>query len=302
MANNKVYTDYLMHGRTKGSKNGISTTPGYRAVGQKAKGQWINGRYVYYEDEARNRAYRQGEANKQGMNQAYANQSMVKRMENARKADVQDQKIYGKKIEGYTRLADISPYERQRLANKYLENNPQHQTAVNQHNAETAGRNAALAYAQKQKAKKPTNVGASQAGDAARAMSEYAKTKSNSKYTSSHQNAVSQAAAERQAREAALNRQKKGLGHPRNDYIRPESARAYREAYENAVRLSKQEETFMGKPASQVRREQLSENTKAAKKESQARNSRSDIGNAFADAKEDAKNLFKKLKSKKKKK
>ena len=47
MANDKVYTDYLMHGRTKGSRNGISTTKGYTAIGQKAKGRYINGRYVY---------------------------------------------------------------------------------------------------------------------------------------------------------------------------------------------------------------------------------------------------------------
>lgn len=34
-------------GRTPGSKNGISHTPGYTAVGQRAKGQIIDGRYVY---------------------------------------------------------------------------------------------------------------------------------------------------------------------------------------------------------------------------------------------------------------
>lgn len=33
--------------RTKGSKNGISRTKGYTAVGQRAKGRWVNGRYVY---------------------------------------------------------------------------------------------------------------------------------------------------------------------------------------------------------------------------------------------------------------
>ena len=47
MANEKFYADYLMHGRTKGSKNGISTTPGYIAKGKKAVGQLINGVYVY---------------------------------------------------------------------------------------------------------------------------------------------------------------------------------------------------------------------------------------------------------------
>ena len=47
MANEKVYSDYLMHGRTKGSRNGISTTPGYIAKGKKAVGQLINGVYVY---------------------------------------------------------------------------------------------------------------------------------------------------------------------------------------------------------------------------------------------------------------
>lgn len=48
MANEKTYPNYLMHYRTKGSKNGISTTKGYTAVGQKAKGHWVNGHYVYY--------------------------------------------------------------------------------------------------------------------------------------------------------------------------------------------------------------------------------------------------------------
>lgn len=33
--------------RTKGSKNGISRTKGYTAVGQRAKGRFVNGRYVY---------------------------------------------------------------------------------------------------------------------------------------------------------------------------------------------------------------------------------------------------------------
>ena len=39
--------DALMHYRTKGSRNGYSKNPNYRAVGQKAKGQLINGQYVY---------------------------------------------------------------------------------------------------------------------------------------------------------------------------------------------------------------------------------------------------------------
>lgn len=38
---------YLRHYRTKGSKNGYSKNPKYRPVGQQAKGQWVNGRYVY---------------------------------------------------------------------------------------------------------------------------------------------------------------------------------------------------------------------------------------------------------------
>lgn len=42
--------DSLMHYRTKGSRNGISNTPGYRPIGEKAKGKLIDGRY-YYEDE-----------------------------------------------------------------------------------------------------------------------------------------------------------------------------------------------------------------------------------------------------------
>lgn len=38
---------YLAHARTKGSKNGISNTPGYVAVGDRAEGRLVNGRYVY---------------------------------------------------------------------------------------------------------------------------------------------------------------------------------------------------------------------------------------------------------------
>lgn len=34
-------------GRTKGSKNGVSTTPGYVAKGQRARGRLVNGQYIY---------------------------------------------------------------------------------------------------------------------------------------------------------------------------------------------------------------------------------------------------------------
>lgn len=37
----------LKHYRTKGSRNGYSKNPNYKVVGQKAKGRWVNGRYVY---------------------------------------------------------------------------------------------------------------------------------------------------------------------------------------------------------------------------------------------------------------
>lgn len=47
MANDKVYPNYLMHYRTKGSKNGYSKSKYYTPVGQKAKGRWVNGKYVY---------------------------------------------------------------------------------------------------------------------------------------------------------------------------------------------------------------------------------------------------------------
>ena len=36
MSNNKIYSDYLMHYRTKGSRNGYSKDPNYTPVGQKA--------------------------------------------------------------------------------------------------------------------------------------------------------------------------------------------------------------------------------------------------------------------------
>lgn len=37
MANNKIYSDYLMHYRTKGSRNGYSKDPNYTPIGQKAR-------------------------------------------------------------------------------------------------------------------------------------------------------------------------------------------------------------------------------------------------------------------------
>lgn len=40
MMNNKYGYDELMHYRTKGSKNGISNTPGYVAIGEKARGPY----------------------------------------------------------------------------------------------------------------------------------------------------------------------------------------------------------------------------------------------------------------------
>lgn len=73
MANDKVYTDYLMHGRTKGSRNGVSTTKGYTAVGQRAKGRYINGRYVY--DLGAQGSYRPGAVNSR--NDRYAQQPPV---------------------------------------------------------------------------------------------------------------------------------------------------------------------------------------------------------------------------------
>lgn len=53
----------LMHYRTKGSRNGVSNTPGYLAIGQKAIGRLVNGRYIY--DTAQNvgRQARIGAAN-----------------------------------------------------------------------------------------------------------------------------------------------------------------------------------------------------------------------------------------------
>ena len=42
------YGGYLKHARTKGSKNGVSNTPGYVATGTLARGRRLpNGEYVY---------------------------------------------------------------------------------------------------------------------------------------------------------------------------------------------------------------------------------------------------------------
>lgn len=359
MANEKVYTDYLMHGRTKGSRNGISTTKGYTAVGHKANGHWVNGRYVYYEDEARNRAFQQGKAETAGRNSAYENQAMIKRMENASKADVQDQKIYGKKIEGYTRLADISPYEKQRRANKYLSSSPQHQTAVNQHNAEVAGKNAALAYAQKKR--KQSNIGASQAADAARMNAETrnrvissskdslkngasnnwqqranaAASGKPSGYNNAHYNAVSQAAAERKAKDAALARQKKASmqnAGKKNNWQQTANKTAgilgNMSREDRSLMKSKEWVSHDKNGKKQVNNgfnvnhkygysnytkddkgwhdvhmgEYNTAGVKGVKKQqdwntSFERNHRSDIGNAIADAKEDAKKAFKEAKA-----
>ena len=72
MANEKTYPNYLMHYRTKGSKNGISTTQGYNAVGQRAKGRYINGRYYYDNEYASNYAANTGNGTKTNKVQASA--------------------------------------------------------------------------------------------------------------------------------------------------------------------------------------------------------------------------------------
>ena len=47
MSLNRTYYAYLMHSRTKGSRNGFSKNPDYKPVGTPAKGIWRNGRYIY---------------------------------------------------------------------------------------------------------------------------------------------------------------------------------------------------------------------------------------------------------------
>jgi hypothetical protein len=60
----------LMHYRTKGSRNGVSTTQGYRAIGERAKGRLVNGRYVYDYDQTpayRSPSYKMGSAVSSGL-------------------------------------------------------------------------------------------------------------------------------------------------------------------------------------------------------------------------------------------
>ena len=206
------------------------------------------------------------------------------------------------------------------------------QYASNQAEAERAGRNAAYEYSKKSKAS-GAHQNAVDRANAERTVMNAIGNRGSSK--SAHQNAVSQAAAERKAREAALGRQKKAskkksailtnvrmmpTNNPKDkyDYSGKNDDRApvfkeatYIDIYGNKTggKVTKMDRTPYWD--SMVDAKTDKEFDKYAKKSkeflddfraSKIRNSRSDIGNAFADAKEDAKSTFKALKSKIKKK
>lgn len=61
----------LKHYRTKGSRNGYSKNPNYKVVGQRAKGKWVNGRYVY-DQPANNPMYSKSSSQSRGFLSQYS--------------------------------------------------------------------------------------------------------------------------------------------------------------------------------------------------------------------------------------
>ena len=188
MANDKVYTDYLMHGRTKGSRNGISTTKGYTAIGQKAKGRWVNGRYVY----DTSKSYGGNVENTQSG-----------RVTKPLSPYVPDE--YLSEVEYNSRKNDGSYAPHPTAASVNASHNAYVQSEANK-----KGMNAAYEYAKRQALKKKaTNVGDSETRNNWQQQANAAASGKPSGYNNSHYNAVSQASAERKSKEAALARQKK---------------------------------------------------------------------------------------------
>lgn len=232
--NNKTYANYLMHGRTKGSRNGISTTKGYTAVGQKAKGKLINGKYVYANNNENTQSGIVVKPTSNNWQQQATLEQWKKQNQNAIAAKKKKAEAFDKASDAY-RLGLSYPVDqmanRIRTVNEHYNKNWKNNTTINydapgakldaQKGKEAAylrGKNAvnkatmngtntnasrqaelerwkqqnrnniaakktadAKAQAAKdaawnakvQTAKKPTNIGASQAGNTARAMKEY---------------------------------------------------------------------------------------------------------------------------------
>lgn len=361
MANNRIYANFLMHGRTKGSRNGISTTKGYTAVGQKAKGKIINGRWYYNitpdyvkaenaakvkaRNYAKSHGYDWGEntfnyvtnpdiksqnaanvkARAAAIDKKYGYKQMASQAASQEWRDKQERAESEAKKKMYSQAANA---ERDTLAKrnsvaKGAANNWQQQAAAARDNKETytkykEGKISAITakdnsgdvttmyhpkdqYGVNYTAIKTEKLGAAskgkknnwqQAGNLTRSMTEVARDLRNREA----------------AREAAVKKMKSkqpnamngdprySIQYPKRTFEEMEAAAARENpAYANAMKLRNQPETFMGKKVTTL----LLEDAKA---ESKKRNSRSDIGNAVADFKEEAKAKAKSLFKKKKKK
>lgn len=234
--NNKTYANYLMHGRTKGSRNGISTTKGYTAVGQKAKGKIVNGKYVYANNNENTQSGIVVKPTSNNWQQQAALEQWKKQNQNAIAAKKKKAEAFDKASDAY-RLGISYPVadeaNRTRTVNEHYNKNWKNNTTIDydapgsgsyldakkaKDTAYLKGRNAvnkatmngantnasqqaelerwkqqnrnniaakktaeAKAQAAKDaawnkkvyKARKPTNIGAAQAGNTARAMKEY---------------------------------------------------------------------------------------------------------------------------------
>jgi hypothetical protein len=306
MANEKTYPNYLMHYRTKGSRNGISTTKGYNAVGQRAKGRWINGRYVY-EDGSQNNWQQLGDAHRSSLTMNNTNRH----------------------VQDYRGMPASAVNEIIKRNNAKMEKRPEVKAfnawynARRQHNAEVAGINAAWEY---QKANKQ------------RLIDESNRSYDINQAKSAREGAQKQHNAEQAGREAALKQQQKAS-------LRNAAAKGANNNWQQTANktagilgnMSREDRSLM-KSREWVSRDKNGKkqvnngfnvnnkygysnytkddkgwhdvhmgeyNTtgvKGVKKQqdwntSFERNHRSDIGNAIADAKEDAKKAFKEAKA-----
>ena len=252
MANNKIYSDYLMHGRTKGSKNGVSTTPGYIAKGKKAVGQLINGVYVYANN-AVNTNYRVDKLAKQAeqrarlMNEANASYKKQQMLNSGNPANNWQQQG------NYYRAR--SEYLDKKNAKKAQQEHA-HQNAVNQRNAEQMGRNQALENARK----------ASARNDKAKAI---AKGAQNNWQQKANKTTGILGGMTREDRSAAQKIEPYKVNDPFSVAEYSQHGVNRRRDFNNVMEYGN----------------------------SYVRNRRSDIGNAIADAKVDAKKAFKEAKA-----
>lgn len=299
--------------RTKGSKNGVSHTKGYTAVGKTAKGRWVNGRYVYDEHTITNPTSttfgiekKINKSSTSGAANDWQNQATKAATGGTVPASYNWKKYNSLKIKAENRQKRAAENTKKfGKANNWQQNAAKASAAGIRNNTVND-----IAAANKKKYYADTLAKGAAMGDAAKAADAQRKAEAKARW-----NAGNKAAATAQSIRNAVskgsqnnwqqNASRASAAGMRNSIVSTNAANAKKNWSASYNKMSStQKNAMQGDP----RYNTGSKNKEFMNdfRESKIRNSRSDIGNALADAKEEAKakwkSLKKSIKNKKKKK